>query len=114
MSNQLDEMQGQAKQTSLYMTVKLFQLIHLGFSTNLPQQENKPSHAAAKHKPTLPLSALLAGQDGIRESDFVSVQGILTRPGMVDCPIGKQYIVLHTVDKERCECDNKQKLTVRR
>lgn len=60
----------------------------------------------------LPLSALLTRQDGIRKSDLVPVQGILAWPGVVDRSIGKQDIILHAVDKERCERDNKQKLTV--
>lgn len=63
--------------------------------------------------PSLPCSALLSWQDGIWQCDFVPVQRVLDWPCVVDRSIGKQDIVFHAVDKERCECDNKQQLTVR-
>lgn len=37
----------------------------------------------------------------------------MARPSVVDRSIGKQDVILHTVDKERRERDNKQQLTVR-
>lgn len=35
----------------------------------------------------------------------------MARRGVVDGTIGKQDIIIHTVDKKRCKRDNKQKLT---
>lgn len=55
----------------------------------------------------------MTGYDSVWEGDFVPVQGILAWSGVVDGSIGKQDVIIHTVDKERCECDDKQKLTVR-
>ena len=31
---------------------------------------------------------------------------------MVHGPVGQQDTILHTVEEERCECDDKKKLTV--
>lgn len=59
------------------------------------------------------MSALLGREDGIWKSDLVPVQGVLALSGVVDGSVSKQDIVIHTVEKERCECDHKQKLTVR-
>lgn len=55
----------------------------------------------------IPFSALLGWKDGIWNRNLVSIQGVLAWPSVVDNPIGKQDIVIHTGYEERCECDDK-------
>lgn len=84
----------------------------IAFFLNTSQMTSEKSKKWSKQ--SLPLSTLFCRKDCIWKSDLVPVQRVLAWPGVVDGSISKQDIIIHAVDKEGCECDNKQKLTVGR